>query len=199
MDTAPSHPAPTHADAPPPPPLAGVTPASLAAMAQARTVEQAARLGPLLDPGWLFLLAGIALLSATVLLPAQQDLEDVRFYLRRAQTAEQHRLARMENYTRYLGDLQRGDEVTVRSLAAMQLNQAPQGTELLVPSGELPQRTASVFANLEPPPLVLPEKPVRDRSILEQWATDNRARLWLMAAGALCLLIGLLPPSRPRA
>jgi hypothetical protein len=154
--------------------------------------------GPLLDPGWLFLVAGTVLIAATVLIPAQRELDQVRFAVTKAQAAAAHRGERLGNYQQYLSDVQSGNESTVRSLAAMQLNQAPEGTDVLVPSGDIQHRTASVFTALEPKPLKLPEPPARAPSLLEQWATDDRARLWLLAAGALLLLIGLLPPATRR-
>jgi hypothetical protein len=161
------------ADSPPPPPAQG-------------------RGGGLLDPGWLFLVAGVALLGAIVVVPAQADLDEVNFYLERARAAEEHRLARMTNYARYLDALNRNDEATILSLAAMQLNKAPEQHQMLVSAGDVADRSASVFAALEPGPLVLPEREVTP-SRLERWATDDAARLWLMAAGVVCVLIGMLP------
>ncbi|MGQ0628869.1 MAG: hypothetical protein ACT4PL_12315 [Phycisphaerales bacterium] len=153
------------------------------------------RHGPLLDAGWLFLVAGVAIIAATVLIPAQNDLDDARFYLKRAQTAEEHRLARMSNYAAYLSLLQQEDEATVRSLAASQLNKAPEGLTLLTAATDRPEVGADVFMDLEPPALVLPEKPTHEPSRLETWATGETSRLWLMAGGVMCILFGLMPPT----
>lgn len=171
---------------------------AMAAEVVSRSGAAVQRAGPLLDPGWLFLVAGMVLIAATVLIPAQKELEEVRFAVKRAEAAAAHRGERLGNYQKYLGDLRAGDISTIQSLAAMQLNQAPESLDVLVPSGDLPKRTASVFTALEPPPLVLPEKHEPPASLLEQWATSDRARLWLLAAGATCLFIGLLPPARGR-
>ncbi len=165
--------------------------------AQATVIEAVPSRGPLLDPGWLFLLAGVAVLAATVLIPARRDLEETQFYLERALLVEQHRLKRLENYVSYLDALDRGDEGTIAALAAIQLNKAPAGTTLLVSTGDVAKTSASVFGGLEPPPLVLPE-PTVERSRLETWCLDSTIRLWLTAGGALCVLIGLLPASRRR-
>ncbi len=154
------------------------------------------RRGPLLDAGWLFLLAGIGALAATVLIPARNDLEEAQFYLQRALAVEQHRLSRLERYVGYLDALDKGDEGTILALAAMQLNQGPQSSELILPAGNVASSSASIFQALEPPPLVLPER-TSERSALERWCLDDLPRLWLTAAGALCVLIGLLPPSTP--
>ncbi|MFN0010556.1 MAG: hypothetical protein ACKVS8_02810 [Phycisphaerales bacterium] len=153
--------------------------------------------GPMLDAGWLFLLAGLALLVATVLIPAQRDVAKARFSLEQARAVEDNRLERMRRYQEYLDALNRGDEATVRALAAVQLNQASEGTALLMNTGELGGRNASVFPSLEPPPIKAAQWR-EDQSVLERWATDDRSRLWLIAAGAMCVLIGILPPARPR-
>lgn len=150
---------------------------------------------PLFDPGWLFLVAGVVLMAFTLLIPAFDDVETARHNLRRMQAVEGHRLDRLTNYHRYLEALDRGDEALVLSLAAIQLNKAPVGRALLVPGGDIAKRSASVFGGLEPPPLVLPERLVQ-RSTLETWAMGDRSRLLLIGFAGLCLLIGILPPSR---
>lgn len=158
-----------------------------------------ARRGPLLDPGWLFLIAGVALIAFTVIIPAVNDLHDAEYYRERMRSVEQHRLDRLTRYQGYHEALRDGEPGLVRSLAATQLNQAPENAKLLQnPDPNAPPRSASIFGALEPPPLVMPNKPVREVSTLEKWATDDRSRLWLLASGALLILIGLLPPSRGR-
>ena len=88
------------------------------------------------------------------------------------------------------------------ALAESQLNQIPQGRQPIieqpqplvgVPGGAV---SASVFAGLEPAPPRLPEM-VKAGSLLERWTTSDLTRPWLIAGGALCLLIGLLPRSQP--
>ena len=152
--------------------------------------------GPLLDPGWLFLIAGLVLLTATVLIPAYDDLDDARLYLKRAQAAEDHRIARLERHRNYIDALDRGDEALILSLAAMQLNKAPLGTLLLQSGGDPSTRSASVFPALEPPPLVLPTKQDTEQSMLHSLATGDLTRLGLIGFSSLCILIGLLPPTR---
>ncbi|MBL8764199.1 MAG: hypothetical protein JNM07_08010 [Phycisphaerae bacterium] len=150
---------------------------------------------PLFDPGWLFLAAGTALLGATVLIPAWEDLELTRWKLAVARAVEQQRTERVGTYTEFLGALERGDETLVQSLAARQLGQVPEGYSLLTPEGaESAPRSASPFEGLEPGRIVLPRKPERT-SVLAKWTSDDRTRLWLIAVGALSVLIGLLPPT----
>lgn len=155
------------------------------------------RRGPLLDAGWLFLIAGIAIIAFTVLVPAVNDLEEARFYRERIQQVEKHRGQRIERYQEYLEAINSADDALIRSLAAVQLNQSPEGTQLLEPTGQVTVKSASPFPALEPPPLVLADRPpTKPKSTLEKWATDDRSRLWLLAGGSLCILIGLLPTVR---
>lgn len=181
-------------DAPGDAALAGVIPATQNVVAEVKT--QAARVGPLLDPGWMFLVAGVAILAAVVLLPAQDALDASRLAVARMHAVQENRGERLERYQRYLSAVQRKDADVVRSLAATQLNQAPEGQELLLAGvGHAEVRSASVFQALEPTPLELPQR-LSEPSLLQRWATDARGRLWLIAAGAVCLFIGLLPPAR---
>lgn len=171
-------------------PEAGPAPADIDA---APTPTPRPRRGPLLDPGWLFLISGLVILAATVLIPAKNDLDEARFYLDRALAVEKHRLDRIERYVGYLDALDKGDEGTILALAAMQVNKTPDGNVLLMPE-EPSRRSASVFSQLEPPPMVLPERRV-ERSRLETWCLSDTPRLIMTAAGAMCVLIGLLPPT----
>ncbi|MFN0132952.1 MAG: hypothetical protein ACKVW3_10570 [Phycisphaerales bacterium] len=146
------------------------------------------------DPGWLYLLAGLALLAATVVIPAMDQLAQVRHERDRAMALEEHRLARLERYEQYAESVEREDPALVVALAAAQLHQIPDNRSLVLEPVDA-ARGATVFAGLEPPALKLPERRRVD-SILQRWTTSESARPWLIAAGAVCLLVGLLPASR---
>jgi hypothetical protein len=148
----------------------------------------------LFDPGWLFLIAGMALLGATVLIPAGEDLDEARWLRDRALRVESHRQQRLTRYEEYFAALLERDPALVQSLAASQLNQIPVG-QAAMPGFSPMRASASVFPALEPPVLKLPEREV-ERSALAKLATGERSRLWLIAAGSLCVLVGLLPTSK---
>jgi hypothetical protein len=150
------------------------------------------------DPGWLFLLAGLLTISITVLIPAQHDLDIALWQRERAAVIEKHRLDRIERYAQYLKGLESGDESVALSLAAVQLNKSPVDRVPLNPRQNPANVSASIFPHLEPPPAVLPGKPaVTDRSsLLARWAINDHTRLWMLAAGVLCILLGLLPAAR---
>ena len=149
----------------------------------------------LIDPGWLYLLAGLMLMAAGVLIPAKRDLDRALWRRDRALRVEMHRLERLTRYETYLGALMDRDETVIRQLASTQLGLAPADAEvlMLVRGGEA--ENASVFGALEPPPPVLPE-PHEVDSMLARLAGstgDNRPSLWLLAVASLLVLIGLLP------
>jgi len=150
------------------------------------------------DPGWLFLIAGLALAAATVLIPAQQDLADVRWLRDRAVLIEQHRQHRLNNYARYIAAAERGDETVVLQLVESQLGMRPANRAplLIEPWNEWGGgEPAMVFAALEPPTIVEPERPQQE-SRLGRWSTDERTRLWMLGGAGLLVLIGLMPPGR---
>ena len=152
---------------------------------------------PRLDAGWLFLLAGLAILAATVLIPAHDDLARAEQVRDIALTQEDMHQERLERHRIYLEALERGDPRLTRSLAASQLN--------LVPAGSHPMRdldrglpaSASVFGALEPNPRPAPTLRHVD-SILHRLVLNPSTRLWILAAGFVCLLVGLLPPASRR-
>lgn len=150
---------------------------------------------PLLDAGWLFLVAGLALLGATILIPAADDLSYSKFLRDRALLIESHRQQRISRYEEFLHALEERNPTLLRSLAVSQLGLVPATQAPLLPVDGGSTSNVSVFPGLEPPELRLPEyRPVD--SLLARWTRDDRARLWLILCGAVLVLIGLLPPSR---
>ncbi len=108
----------------------------------------------------------------------------------RALAVEAHRAERLGRYERYLAALDARDPGLIQALAATQLNSVPIGLDVLLPGAA--DRESPIFASLEPPPLRLVEH-IADASILERVSTGPRLRPWLIAAGVLLLLVGLLP------
>lgn len=148
-----------------------------------------------IDPGWLFLLAGVGVIAATVLLPAFDELNEARWQRDRAVALQQHRAERNRRYSEYLAALEREEPSLVAALAATQLNQIPVGRALILEPPDPATASASVFPDLEPPPAVLPEwEP--PKSVLHRLATGERTRTWLLAGAGLCLLLGVLPAAR---
>jgi len=150
-----------------------------------------------LDTGWPLLISALAILGATVLIPAYRDLAEVCWQRDRAIALEKHRFDRILAHERYLAGLRAGHPELVESLAATQLGRIPANRRPLLRTATVDQ-DASVFPALEPPPLELPEFR-GTQSVLETLTTNDRTRVWVIAIGATLLLIGLLPPSIPKA
>lgn len=148
------------------------------------------------DPGWLFLLAGVALLAAIVLVSAADDLAETRYARDTALVLRDLHAERLARHEAYLGALDSGDPTVVQQLAVTQLNALTPGKRSL-PGTALPvSRSASVFGELEPPPRPAPTRG-RVGSALERWATGD-GRIWLIGMGGLLILLGVLPASRAR-
>ncbi|HED52896.1 MAG TPA: hypothetical protein ENJ00_01675 [Phycisphaerales bacterium] len=151
------------------------------------------------DAGWLFVFAGLGIIASAVLIPASEALQEARFQRDRALVSEQLRLDRLDRYRAYLLALDERQPALLAQLRAIQLNQYPEGMRPLgEPAGDPALASASVFEMLEPPVPAEPEPPAffRGRSRLAELAHGERSHLWLIAGGAVCLLIGVLPPAR---
>ena len=149
----------------------------------------------------MFLIAGLGILASAVLIPASEALDEARFQRDRALASESLRLDRLESYRAYLAALDERQPALLAQLRAIQLNQYPEGMRPLgEPAGDPALASASVFEMLEPPVPAEPEPPAffRGRSRLAELAHGERSHLWLIAGGAVCLLIGVLPPARIR-
>lgn len=148
------------------------------------------------DAGWLYLLAGLALLATTYLIPAQERLRETRYQRDRAISLEQHHEQRVRNYGEFLDRLASKDEALIRSLAIVQLNRTPPGTTAVM--GRDPHTMdAGVLSWLEPV-WVEPEAPASPDSKLYHLASSGSTRLWIFVVGATLVLIGLLPRSTPQ-
>ena len=150
-----------------------------------------------IDPGWPFVIAGLLLLVAGVLIPAQRDLQELRNTLEIHRALEDQSIRQLAAYDRFLNDLDHGDEQLVGRLAASQLNLMPKDERsmLLVPS-----LNATVTQWIEDSePAILPNPPAYPDTLLSRLATGPR-RLWVLACGAFLVFVGLmLSPSAPSA
>lgn len=175
----------------------------MAAEAPIQTDAQSSRLPALLDPGWLFVIAGLTLLLASVLIPAAEQVREAYWQRDRALLVEKHRQERMTRYQEFATALESGEKPLVLALAASQLNQIPADrTPIGVGSTkggytDIKAGSASVFPNLEPDPIELPEYRKFD-STLSRMVTNDKARPWVLVVGSVLVLAGLLPASRRR-
>lgn len=149
---------------------------------------------PLFDPGWLFIISGVALLACCVLIPASNEVEEARFRRTEALKVEAHRSLRLARYEEYIGAVDSRQRQVLLALAESQLNQIPTDRGAL-PIGkhksELGGADASVFPALEPPAFVPGEyNPTVSR--LEELVTSEKSRKWVLITGLVSVLVGLV-------
>jgi hypothetical protein len=139
----------------------------------------------------------LALLIAGVLIPAQRELHELRGQQKLVEANEVRLYARLESYDRFLNDLRAGDPDLVRRLAIAQLNIVPKGEQSLLLTPGLNQ-TVAQWIDESVPPVTLQPEPYPD-TLLGRLALGPK-RLWLLAAAAFLLFVGLLigpDPVRP--
>lgn len=159
-------------------------------MSIVRTIANA-----VLDPAWAFLLAGLGILGAAALIPAEAQLAEARHRRDRAIAYEQLHVERLDRHRAYLQALDRADPVVLRSLAASQLNLVPAGLSAL--HGVPVDDSANVFVQLEPEAVASPELRQND-SRLAQLAMNSRTRAVLLIIGAVAVFAALLPAANRR-
>ncbi|MFM7809960.1 MAG: hypothetical protein ACKPEA_18835, partial [Planctomycetota bacterium] len=71
-----------------------------------------------LDPGWLFTVAGLAVMVVSALLPAERDLHELRQQLAAIEVRESWNEQRLAAYDRFMRDVAQRDPALVRRLAA---------------------------------------------------------------------------------
>ncbi|MEE2907216.1 MAG: hypothetical protein VX527_05215 [Planctomycetota bacterium] len=145
------------------------------------------------DPGWLFVLVGLAMLASGMLLPAWRENQSLQHQLEHARSAEARIQGRLARSTMMLDQLHTDDEVA-RRVTRADLNLLDPGDEPILrdlssPSDVLQWLDASAQQADDLGPLNLAS--MGPRSTLEIMATGTR-RLWFLGAGAMCLCIGLV-------
>lgn len=139
-------------------------------------------------------IAGLAVLVAAMLLPAQTDLRATRIERDRTLHAERLGERRIERYRAFLNELASPDEQTVQLLAMSQLGQIPGNRAALVAPGE--RDDMMLLESIEPQPEPFVET-TRPTTRLERLTMHNRSRLWIVAGALLAVLYGLMPPTKP--
>ncbi|MFM1805317.1 MAG: hypothetical protein RL136_2196, partial [Planctomycetota bacterium] len=141
------------------------------------------------DPGWPFLIAGLALIVSAVLIPAQRELHDLEQRLAVHRAHEERSNAELLAYHQFLADIARGDERLLERLVRAQLNRMPKEERplLLMPSAnETVPHWIESSVTVEIPEVV----PYPD-TLLSRIATGPR-RLWVLASGAFLVFLGVM-------
>ena len=145
----------------------------------------------LFDPGWLFVLAGVALCAAWLILPAERELIDLRNQRRALEAEHVRMLGALRAHADFLEEFERREPALIEHLAAAQLNLVPAGHQpgLLAtrtdasPSARIAESMAARYT------APAPERPINSR--LEHLVLGP-ARLWVVAAAILSIFMGLI-------
>ena len=142
-----------------------------------------------MDPGWLFTVAGLAVMVVSALLPAERDLHDLRQQLAALEMREAFNTQRLEAYDRFMRDLAERDPSLVRRLAASQLNLMPEGEQPLLMATSIEHTVSDWIEATVPEPRFTPIPPL---DTLLTRLSDGSRRLWLMGGGAMSVFLGLV-------
>ena len=142
-----------------------------------------------IDPGWPFVIAGLALIVSAVLIPAQRELHDLEQQLKVHQAYEEKAKSELLAYEQFLADVQRGEPRLLERLVRAQLNKMPKDERplLLMPTANdtVPQWIESSVTVEIPEPVAYPD------TLLSRIASGPR-RLWVLASGTFLVFMGIL-------
>lgn len=149
------------------------------------------------DAGWLFIAAGLAILVAAIILPAQRQLHDLHEQVRTLQVEERTALERLRAHAAFRDLLEREDPALMARLAASQLNLIRRGDRLvLLASTSDAPLTDWIDATVKAGPVE--SRPHIDSRLMRLVTGDHRH--WVVAAAFFCVFLGvMLGPVRARA
>jgi hypothetical protein len=142
-----------------------------------------------LDPGWLFIAAGLSVCAAVMILPVQSDLHGLRMQLEQLRNEETRAYARLKAHSDFMDQVDRADPALIRRLAATQLNMVPEGDTpvLLAASASVPVThwiESAVKVDMRPP------KAAPDTMLSK--LVNGPYRLWIFGAGIMSVFFGVL-------
>lgn len=148
-----------------------------------------------IEPGWLFLVAGLALLVCTVLIPPADDLARLRHQKDRLAAQDQAVTNVLGAYVAFMDAIDQQDPDLIRRLAVTHRNLVPEGAVLLDAPAEGVAASVDrwILATAPPPPSV------GEFKLKDSWLRrlcDGPNRLWTIGAGIVAVFIGLLPARR---
>lgn len=139
--------------------------------------------------GWLYLVAGVGLLSCVAVIPAHDELERAQKIQQKAEREVEHRHEMRSEAGDRLAALAAPSEALLVSLAQTHLNLSPAGSRpIALRNQSVGASVVTVAAN------ALPAAEPR-RSMLERIVTTRPWRSIVIVIGAVCVLVGLLPPA----
>jgi hypothetical protein len=148
-----------------------------------------------LDSGWPFVIAGLLLLAAGILIPGHRELLELKGELVRQETREEVAFERLRAYDEFLSGVRESDPEVIRRLAMAHLNKIPAGEESLLLTPGM-NRTVGEWVEASIPDRTVVVPPYPD-TVLARWAIGP-GRLWLLGAAVTLLFAGfVLGPATP--
>ncbi len=142
-----------------------------------------------IDPGWLFLVAGLLLIGASVLVPQEARLHDLRQQLGILERLEDFGERRALAYAKFIDQVEAGDPSVVRRLAAAQLRIVDDGYERIAEADSARAPVSEwIDASVPVPPV---EAMAPTDTLLYRW-TKGRHQFWLGGLGAFSAFVGLI-------
>lgn len=147
------------------------------------------------DPGWPFVIAGLLLLVAGILIPGHRELLGLRGELVRQETREQVAFEQLRAYDEFLAGVRESDPEVIRRLAMAHLNKIPAGEESLLLTPGMNQTVGEwIESSIPDRTVVVPPYP---DTVLARWALGP-GRLWMLGVAVMLLFVGfVLGPSTP--
>ncbi|MSR18698.1 MAG: hypothetical protein EXS00_05965 [Phycisphaerales bacterium] len=142
-----------------------------------------------IDPGWCYLIAGLALLVCAAVVPEQAKVHRLREELAALKSVEASGYRRLQAYAEFADDVEAGEPALLRRLAASQLNLMPGGTTPVLMATSI-DSTVTDWVEATLPESNFAYMPFAD-SLLARWVLGP-SKLWLIALGAFCLFVGLM-------
>lgn len=141
------------------------------------------------DPGWLFIVAGLTMIAVAMLIPPQMQLHELQQKVAALRLSEHRSHERLRAYSDFLATLEEEDEVLIKRLVAAQLN--------LIPRDEVPVLVAASAAE---PVTTWIESTVRVPSLAPSEFPQTRLvdlvtgpdRQWVLGGSCVCLFMGIL-------
>jgi len=142
-----------------------------------------------IDFGWFYLVCGIVLTVAAIVLPAHQELHTLQLKRDRIQENLADLEYRVQIYSEFIQDLEKNDPELRQRILEMQFNLETAGTPIVI-DASASQTPLEWVAQRSRRDRVLPFQV--ERSSILSGLSSGRSRLLLVGAGAFAMFIGFL-------
>ena len=144
-----------------------------------------------IDPGWPFVISGLALIVSAVLIPAQRELHDLEQRLEVHRAYEARAQAEIVAYRQFMVDLANDstNERLLERLVRAQLNKMPKDERPLL---LMPTANETVPTWIESSVTVEIPKPTPYTDTLLSRIASGPRRLWVLATGAFLVFLGVM-------